>query len=653
MPITETFSTPGTYFWTCPNNVALADSIFAVGGGGRGGFRSGTTAGGGGGGAASAKSLNVTLVPGAVYVIFIPNGRGTTAFYKNSGPLSYMLFAAPGNNAVNSAAGSGGLASDCIGQQRFNGGNGYSGTIGSGGGVGGSGGGGSSGGSAANGNSASGGGGAVAPTDGGNGGNGNNGAGSNGVAPGGGGGGTNLTTDSGGVEGNGKFVITYSEGTAFFTITGSSTVSNPGAALAESPFVITGSSTVSNPGNVNRTSAFTITAGATVSNPGAQKVASAFSIIAGATVSNPGAALVKSAFVITGSSSMVMVGASDGSSSFSIVSSSSMNMVGAALVESSFEIQGSSFVDMKSPQVISSAFVIAGSSVVRMYSPNLQVSTLQNGSGGNPNDGATIDWTLCDFANIELTAGVGSYPVDHVNLIAGKKISVHVHNNSNATGVILWDGGDAPISWIGLPAPPAMPANGETLHVEFECNKDRTEIFGRLFVDESIRGTLDGLDRRYGRALFDHSTNAGNVSTGETTLFSDIIIGGTLAQNGDKVLAEYAVEFAMSLNAKQILVYFPNAVSIFDTGSLAITATTDCELRVLLIRKTASTARAIVTITTLPVTVGGGNAQITDEAALSGLNFDLDNILKLTAIGGASDDVIAKLGFGEFKPAAV
>lgn len=288
-----------------------------------------------------------------------------------------------------------------------------------------------------------------------------------------------------------------------------------------------------------------------------------------------------------------------------------------------------------------------------MFAPSLQVTTLVDGSGGDPDGGATIDWTLCDFADIDLIAGTGSFPIDHVNLIAGKKISVHVHNDSGASGTILWDGGDAPVNWIGLPAPPAMPANGETLHVEFECNDDRTEIFGRLFVDEYVRETLAGLDRRYSHSLFDHSTNSANVGTGETTLYSDTIIGGTLASNGDKILAEYAVELSMSVNAKQIKLYFPTTVVIFDTGSLAITATTDCHLRLVFVRKSASTARAVVTINTLPVAVGGGNSQITDEASLVGINFDLDQVIRLAAVGGASGDVIAKLGCGEFKPAAV
>ena len=438
-----------------------------------------------------------------------------------------------------------------------------------------------------------------------------------------------------------------------FSSSGSATVSNPGAKILSSSFSSSGSATVSNPGNVNRESSFSSAGVATVGNPGNALFRSAFSSAGVATVSNPGAQISASSFASAGAGAAVMVSGGLVASSFNSQSSSAGNMIGASTAESSFASDGLSFAAMFSPNTASSSFSASGSSQARMYSPTLTITTLQDGSGGDPDSGATIDWTICDFVNVNLTSGTGSFPIDHVNLIAGKKISVHVHNDVTATGTILWNGGDAPVTWIGMAAPPDMPANGETLHVEFECNADRTEIFGRLFVDEDVREILDGLDRRYGRTLFDHSTNVGNVSTTETALYSDIIIGGTLAQDGDKILAEYAVEFATSINAKEIMVYFPTSVVVFDTGALAITAATGCDLRVLIIRKTASTARAVVTITTLPVAVGGGNAQITDEATLTGINFDQDNVLRLSAIGGASNDVIAKLAFGEFKPAAV
>lgn len=673
MPTTVNFTTPGQSFWTCPNDVAFANEMSAKGGGGSGTRRRIVTAGGGGGGGATAKSTGITLYPGHIYEIYVASGGsgnfgsqepGQSSYIKDPWGVSIVLAVGGGAPSVQtnptdiSTGGQGGQAASCIGQQKFSGGNGADGGQGCGGG------GGSGAGDSANGNNdtntgAPGGSdpGATAPSGGGNGGTGYSSiAGSNGQQTGGGGGGTAQNNANGGNGGNGKVSITYSTSAEIgspFNAAGTSTVSNPGHKLTASPFSSNGSSVVSNPGNINRQSAFLSSGIASAANPGAHKFASAFVAAGFAIVENPGNSLARSSFNAAGTSTAIMVGAGNNASSFSSNNSSSANMIGASVAESSFNSNGLSFAAMFSPSIASSAFSSSGSSLARMYSPTLTIVTLQDGSGGNPDGGATIDWTICDFANINLTAGVGSFPIDHINLIAGKKISVHVHNNVGATGMILWDGGDAPVNWIGLPTPPIMPANGETLHVEFECNEDRTEILGRLFVDEEIRELLAGLDQRYGRTLFDHFTSVGNVGTSETTLYQDVIAGGVLSRDGDKILAEYAIEFATSINAKQILIYFPTTVVIFDTGSLAITATTDCELRATIIRKTASTARAVVTITTLPVAVGGGNSQITDEATLTGLNFDLDLTMKLAAVGGATDDVVAKLGYGEFKPAAV
>ncbi|MFY0482348.1 InlB B-repeat-containing protein [Flavobacterium sp. PLA-1-15] len=223
-----TYSTPGTYTWTCPPNVTTIQ-VEAWGGGGAGGGV-GTAAlfrvAGGGGGGAYAKSTSVTVVPGNTYTITVgAGGTGVSAASGNSGGSSSFettVIATGGtgglgnNTASSVAGGAGGTGS--TGSVTWNGGNGGT----------------SNGTSSTAAASGGGGGGAGTTTNGGNanistagsGGTTGGGAGASGIntntsavgnagsAPGGGGGGArggsgNTTARLGGAGGAGRVVLTY------------------------------------------------------------------------------------------------------------------------------------------------------------------------------------------------------------------------------------------------------------------------------------------------------------------------------------------------------------------------------------------------------------------------------------------------------------
>lgn len=66
--------------------------------------------------------------------------------------------------------------------------------------------------------------------------------------------------------------------------------------------------------------------------------------------------------------------------------------------------------------------------------------------------------------------------------------------------------------------------------------------------------------------LFDHYTSVGNVGTTETDLYSDTIVGGTLAANGDKL--EFMYSGTMAAGSLTIFrIYFGGGVSpVYQSG---------------------------------------------------------------------------------------
>lgn len=475
---TNVYNTSGQTTWTVPAGVYLLDEIFCIGRGGSGGPGNIGNSRHGGGGGGSSRRLSIAVTPGDLVTIRVAAVSGGGDGYTGTSVLINSIervFAANGSNAsflVENCLG--GQAASGVGTEVYSGGNGGGRTSFYGGG------GGSSGGRFASGANGHGLGVAgIAPSGGGNGGAGglDGGRGATGFAPGGGGGGAGNLSNIAGQGATGLIEITYRVGeSGFFSVSGLSTANMISAALKESSFASAGTATVSNPGNVNRQSAFASVGLATVSNPGAHKFASAFSSVGIATAEMEGSSLFRSSFNAAGTSTAIMVGAGNNASSFSSISSSSANMVGASTAESSFNAAGTSLVVMFSPSIVSSSFSAAGTSTANMISPNVTVTTLIDGSGG-AGLATVIDYSLCDFAQVILSAGVGTYSIEHVNLIPGKWITVTLVNQG-ASGSLIWNNGDAPVDWSPALAPD-FPANGETLDLEFFVRRDRSVIRGR------------------------------------------------------------------------------------------------------------------------------------------------------------------------------
>jgi len=157
---------------------------------------------------------------------------------------------------------------------------------------------------------------------------------------------------------------------------------------------------------------------------------------------------------------------------------------------------------------------------------------------------------------------------------------------------------------------------------------------------------------KIGGVIVDHSADAGNSGTSETDLYSDSIIANTFGTNNDKVLASYGGIFVSSATAtRQIKIYFAGTV-ILDTGALSISASSSWGIDIYLHRVSSTVVRYRVALQT----AGASTAVYNAEGELTGLTLSNANTLKITGtaagVGAATNDIVAKQSFIEFKPAA-
>ncbi len=238
--VEETFNSSGT--WTCPAGVTQV-TVECWGGGGRGGARTSgynVALAGGGGGAYSRSILVVT--PGNTYTVNVGTGSTNTSAGDDSWFISPATILAKGGGSVadnSNTRGAEGLASQGVGDTRYNGGRGASGSGGNYGGGGGSSAGTNLAGNYMNNQTTRNGG--LAPAGGGNGGAGatSSVAGAAGTEPGGGGGGGYRggwfsSTQSPGNGANGRVIITYDdcEPPTIYNVTGGGSYCLGGDGLA-------------------------------------------------------------------------------------------------------------------------------------------------------------------------------------------------------------------------------------------------------------------------------------------------------------------------------------------------------------------------------------------------------------------------------------
>lgn len=151
-----------------------------------------------------------------------------------------------------------------------------------------------------------------------------------------------------------------------------------------------------------------------------------------------------------------------------------------------------------------------------------------------------------------------------------------------------------------------------------------------------------------GGTIKNHFTDANNVGTGETDLYSYTTAAGTLGRLGETVESKYGGTFNDATATSRLRVYFAGTL-IGDTGGLTVTVGS-WEITTTIIRTASTTARCLVTI----ITPTGTPTTYTNQIDLTGLNLGTTNILKITGTAtgasGGNDDITAKLGSVKWFP---
>lgn len=192
-------------------------------------------------------------------------------------------------------------------------------------------------------------------------------------------------------------------------------------------------------------------------------------------------------------------------------------------------------------------------------------------------------------------------------------------------------------------------ANGGNVGVNIATPSTTFQVRG---VSSVLIGQTTSTYGKTGGMIADHFVNAGNTTTTETDLYSDTTPASSLGTNGDKICAEYGGSFVSSATAtRQIRIYFAGT-AIFDSGALTVSLSSKWTCYVTVTRVSSTVVRYMISMTT----EGAALAAYTSVGELTGLTLSNTNILKITgqaaSTGAATNDIVATMGYVEWKPAA-
>lgn len=203
---------------------------------------------------------------------------------------------------------------------------------------------------------------------------------------------------------------------------------------------------------------------------------------------------------------------------------------------------------------------------------------------------------------------------------------------------------------LALKAPLASPAlTGSPTAPTAVGGTATTQIATTAFVGTAITTAIAAA--KVSVQLFAHYATVGNVTTGETDLYSDTLVAGQLSANGQRIEYEAGGTFVSSATAtRQVKLYF-GGTAIFDTGALTLGGGGTWSLYAMIMRVSASVVRYTVSFTTQ----GAALSAYTATGELTGLTLANTQIAKITAqagaVGAASSDITAMLGAIDFKAA--
>lgn len=262
-------------------------------------------------------------------------------------------------------------------------------------------------------------------------------------------------------------------------------------------------------------------------------------------------------------------------------------------------------------------------------------------------------------------ASLTEYGVAIVGQIAGaKQFSVVAHASQSANMFTLEDssrtalsvfnpsgylhiGGSSPTAYLHIKAGTSS-ANTAPIKLTSGTINTTAEAGSLEYNGNHYHSKASNVRFGVGGTLFDQFADANNGTTVETDLYTNTLAASTLNANGDVVSAHYAGTFVNSTSTKQLKVYFGGTV-IFDSGALTVSAATDWVVNVNVMRESSSAVRCSVTANL----TGASTGSFAKYTSIGGLTLSNTQILKITgtaaAVGAASNDITAKMGFIEFK----
>lgn len=226
-------------------------------------------------------------------------------------------------------------------------------------------------------------------------------------------------------------------------------------------------------------------------------------------------------------------------------------------------------------------------------------------------DNITIDQMYTDYM-----IGVSNIGAGQLNFVAGTGVTL-LGAVSLAGGVVS----GAYIRFISATVAYVMSANNVTWG---QISSRPTTVAGFVITD-----TISILNSQF--------TSVGNVGTGDDTLHTFTVPGGTLATNGQTVTAYAAGTFAATANNKRLRVKW-GATTIFDSGALAVTAASSWVLEIRIMRTGAATQRCCVTLTSsdAAITINANYATAT-ETLTSG------SALSVTGEATSNNDIVEEI----------
>lgn len=175
------------------------------------------------------------------------------------------------------------------------------------------------------------------------------------------------------------------------------------------------------------------------------------------------------------------------------------------------------------------------------------------------------------------------------------------------------------------------------------------------FEASGILGVKQGTSSsiaKAGGSIFDHFVDA-TVGGTEADIYTDTLPANSFGTNGDKVIASYGGNFVtVGTESVELKVYFAGTAIWDSTGIAVNTGTSSWRVYVEIIRVSATVVRYTVSLNT----TGASAFVYATSGELTGLTLSNTNILKITGfssgIGSGSGDIIGKMGFVSWYPAA-